>query len=284
MATEDVISGSFIRCTYDSLDELAAAAKRRIGGDTDRTSARDYGSGRDWTLGVEFDAALEMARTGWTEQLDDALSIAESAVALCEREHDVMTPVMTYDVTGDYVDIGRYVTGEPECMVDYPLEPISKVGKVITVCVGGFYSAAMDAESLVLRGQVITALCIALARLGHNVEIWSDIAGQGHGEAHYSIRTLVKGVNDEIDPAKILLAFAHPLMFRRLGFAVMDGFKGGFAKRVGALGGYYSSKDKVRRDLPEGTIYLEGVSTSVNIPDAHEALKGYLRDLGLLAE
>src|SRR5215469_7265108 len=139
--------------------------------------------------------------------------------------------------------------------------------------------------------------CSSASRPGHHCtvhssytaraqcEIWSDIAGKGHDErTKYSIRTLIKGVNDEIDPAKILMAFAHPLMFRRYGFAVMDGFPKPFAHNVGAQGGYYSTLDEIRQDLPEGTIYLEGISTSYNRPDAHEELKGYLRELGLLAE
>ena len=279
---EDVISGSFIRCTYDSLEQLAEAAKRRMTANTD-ADIQPYG--KRWCLSTSFDQALRMASTGWTEQLQPALDLAYEAVSMCEREHDVMTPVMTFDVSGDFVDIGRYLSHEPECMVDFPLETVSKVGKVITICVGGFYSYAMDAPALVHRGQVITALCIALTRLGHNVEIWSDIAGKGHDErTKYSIRTLIKGVNDEIDPAKILMAFAHPLMFRRYGFAVMDGFPKPFAHNVGAQGGYYSTLDEIRQDLPEGTIYLEGISTSYNRPDAHEELKGYLRELGLLAE
>src|SRR5260221_137698 len=134
-----------------------------------------------------------------------------------------------YDVSGDSVDIGRYLAGEPECMMDWPLQPTSAAGRVITLCASICYSGSIDAEVIIRRGQVITALALALSRLGHNVEMWADISAMQVGRGAQSrFRILVKGADDTLDPARIMYAYAHPTMLRRLGFAVQCSQPGEF--------------------------------------------------------
>ena len=123
------------------------------------------------------------------------------------------------------------------------------------------------------------ALALALSRLGHACELWADISSRHPDGRVLHMRILVKGVNDEIDPARIMFAFAHPAMLRRLGFAV---------KRQCKFGGRFDpnicSPEPPARDLPDGTIYLPEICSGHDVPDADEFLRKYLGELGLLAE
>jgi hypothetical protein len=286
MPIEDVVKGNSVTNVYWSLDEFAEAAERRLPMGPGANGRRDrcWMSDVEWR-GATFYEACQLARTGWTEKLDETLLIAESAVEMSVKlgEMQAFTPV--WDVTGAEVDIGRYLSGIPEDMIDYPPIITSKVGKVITLCVGGFYSSAVSGASLERRGQVIAALAMALTRMGHATEIWVDVAGHGSGrwpkDGH--IKILVKGANDTVDPAKIMFGLAHRSMFRNLAFAVTHGWPSDFRSSL-LIGRGYMHLGKVDRDLPGGTIYLEGVESSYDVPDAHDELRKHLGELGLLQE
>lgn len=255
------------KVTYWSLDEYADAMEKQ-------GIAKGTGSEDPAFAGATWDESLNMARKGWTRQLKVALEIAESAVTMAEREHMVDSfnqPV--WDVTGAQVDVGAYLAGTPECMVDYPLSETSKAGRVIALCASISYSSAVGSESIKLRGRTMVALAMALSRLGHNTELWADLSG-GHGDREFRIRVLVKGANDELDPARVMFAYAHPAMLRQLHFAALEGR------------GWPSNQLVMppKRDLPEGTIYLPELVSAHDMPEADEFLRAHLGELGLLAE
>lgn len=258
-----------------NLDSLAAAADE----------AKRYHTGRfsdgslDQALGVSFNDALKMAREGWTEQLPETLAIAESAVILAEQEHMMDSfSQPAWDVTGAEVDVARYLSGEPECMIDFPLTKTSKQGRVITLVVSGTTSSAISGDTILRRGQLMVALTLALSRLGHAVELWWNFHGAAkhHGQrsvGHCEVSVKVKGVNDELDPAAIMFAYAHPAMQRRISF--------GITERCCTV---HSVMEPTRELYPEGSIFLPALESAWDVPDADEFLKKYLGELGLLAE
>lgn len=284
MATEDVVAKGptgkpFVSCTYYSLNEYADAAAKRV--DQNGHDVYDFGSA------FAFEDALKGAREGWPEQLDETLEIVESAIALCEKEHEIETFTPVWDVTGSEVDVARYLTGEPECMIDYPLAKTSKVGKVITLCASMSISGAISAADITRRGQTIVALAMVITQLGHSAEIWLDdsTAPGGTGLASRYLmgrtRVLVKGANDTVDPARIMFAFAHPGSLRGLGFAIEHGWPKEFQRLAGPS---YGGVMPPLEDLPEGTIYLPELRANSKVPDPHAAIKSHLGELGLLAE
>lgn len=253
------------KVTFWSLDEFADTADAR--------DDHSYGDDPEWA-GASFNEALRLARKGWTDQLSTALSIAESAVDMAEKEHMVNSfnqPV--WDVTGAQVDIGAFLAGTPECMIDYPLTETSKVGRVITLCASVSYSGSVYASTIQRRGQTMVALALALSKLGHSSELWADLSG-GSGTGEFHIRVLVKSASDELDPARVMFAFAHPAMLRVLGFSAIFGM--GKSTLV--------TPSAPVKDLPEGTIYLPEVCSDRDVPQAAAFLRKYLDEIGLLAE
>lgn len=264
-----------MRKTYDSLAQAAADAEKRHNGRYSDENA-DEGPDGFWALGASFSDALELARKGWTDQLETALEVAETAIEMAEKENMVDSfsqPV--WDVTGAMVDVGAYLSGTPECMVDYPLSTTSKVGRVITLVASCSFSAAVSADTIQRRGQLVVALAIALTRLGHGVELWVN-NHTGHsksGECEFNVK--VKGVDDEIDPAQIMFAYAHPAMLRRLVFGIRESLCSDIS---------HTPKSPTKGNFPEGTIFLPEVKSDRDVPDADSFLREYLGELGLLAE
>jgi hypothetical protein len=235
---------------------------------------------------VTLEESLTMAREGWRDQLDVAMEIAESAISMALKEHTEDTFAPVWDVTGGAVDVARFLSGEPECMIDFPLTRTSKQGRVITLVVSASYSSALTHDTLIRRGQVITAFALALARLGHAIEIWTDgtPVDMGKGATRLIQRTLIKGVNDELDPAMIMFALGHPSFLRNLMHGTRGILKGKWAS-FSRNGGRPSPRPAdYAATYPEGTIFLPELRTARDIPEADEFLRQYLGELGLLAE
>lgn len=271
---------------YESLTEMATVAIANVRA---HLKANPYSAAFEFEERSEFygvssaDEAEGLALDGWAEAVPDAMAIAESAIATVQAELDATAFRPVWDVAGCEVDVARYLSGEPECMIDYEIVPTTRYGRVITLCSAISVSGAVSADTIIRRGHAVAALAFALTRLGYAVELWADKSSEpNNGSKHATrIRTLVKGANDELDPARIMFAYAHPAMNRVMGFGAMHSFPEKWQERVG-VGRYYGSPIGPKEDLPEGTIYLPCVKSDTDVPEADVALRQYLTDLGIL--
>lgn len=273
----EVINGRPVTtCQYDSLDEFADAARARK--DRDSIWIEDLDEATSWSPGT-WEGVQSYARNGWDEHLNETLDLAQEAVDTAEERHEIDTFHAVWDVTGCEVDVARYLAGEPENMIDYPMVKTPRQGRIVILCASIAYSAAIDADVIVRRGQVITAFALALSRMGIALELWTDwgCSADAAKQADFRIRTMVKGANDTLDPAKVLFAYSHPSNLRKLHFAVQNGFSDALQRKVG----YGRGKPaKPITDMPEGTIYLPELRSGQNVPDAHEALRDLLKQAG----
>ena len=204
--------------TFESLEEFADCAKRHGSEFEDAHGWDSYFCGAD-----SIEAALSLARNGWQGVETEAMEIVDSAIDSIEAETDVVAFRPRFDVSGAEVDLGRYLSGEPECMIDYDLIAAPAAGRVITLCASVCVSGAISGETIKRRGFAIAALAFALMRLGFAVELWADMSISGRGGALGQMRILIKGLNDELDHAKVMFGYAHPAMLRGLGLPVAHG-------------------------------------------------------------
>jgi len=266
---ENVVKGKTLKTVYYSVAEWADAAKRQ--------ATNDRHSGDSWSGGLTLNEAADMAVNGWEAELQEALNIAESAVDMVEKEHEIDSFMPVWDYQGCEVDVARYLSGEPENMIDYPVTQMPKQGRVITLCSSISYSAAVNANVIKRRGQVLVALALLLSRMGYNSELWVSFTSV-QGDKTVEIKVLVKGANDSLDASKVMFAYAHPSALRVLMFGCQDSHK-----RYGFNFGFMrGSPAPPIKDLPEGTIYMPELRSSSNVPDAHVLLKSHLKELGLL--
>lgn len=271
--------------TYSSVMDFCADAKKAYPAYARRRGAQaisQYFDTPDYSFSTTFAGCRswkeieDLCRDGWERNLPETLDIVEAAVKLIEMEVEQFEPY--HAVTGVDVDVAAAIAGLPEDMVDYPLTKVSNVGTTITVLCDVQCHAGVSAKAIEKRGMVIAALALALDACGHQTELWlSDEYTKG--KSRVILRTLVKGPNDFIDPAKIMYAYAHPSVQRGLGFCTVAGLPEPWNKIAGSYG-YVSG---ITKDMPEGTLYIEPMFRYTDSANLDKELKMYLSQLGLLA-
>jgi hypothetical protein len=199
---------------YSWHDFLAAAQEpETIHGDG--RHARDAWAGGSWA------EALRLAVDGWSVPL---LDTEVTVGALRERAGlgaSVTTLEPAWDVTGSEVDIGAYLAGVPECMVDAMPQRTSRRGRIVAFLVPACYSNLTPHSLIRNRGIALATLCSAIIAAGHGVEIWSGFVGL-LGDERVSAVARVVSAGEPLDLGRLIFAVAHPLMLRRLWFAVWD--------------------------------------------------------------
>lgn len=282
---QEIDGGRRLLSEYDSIAELAEVAEAQVWAryPSDGPYGRFRPDMEDWH-GVRTPyGAYKLAREGWDEHLEETLELARDAVTTVETERDEITFRPEWSVSGSMVDMGAYLAGEPECMIEFPPARTSRVGRVITLCASIGVSGGITAEDLILKGQVITALALQLERLGMNTEMYADMSAADRYRApvyHTTQRILVKGPNDVLDPAKVLFAYAHPAMLRVLVLSAMHAFPEDWRKRM-KTGSRYGTPEPSPETLPEGTIYLPETLLGDRTA-APGYLCDYLEQLGLV--
>lgn len=179
----------------------------------------------DFTQGVSFNQALEMGYgDGWVPQspnVADLLSKVETDLG------DAMRPSFEFyfDTSGMEVDIARYLSNEPECMLQALPTKVMRTGRIIRLYVPATYSGGTDSNQIIARGIAIMALVEAFSMMRHPVEVVAGICN--HGEGRYSrLRTAylvtVQQATEMLDMSRIMFALAHPAFARQLGWAVKE--------------------------------------------------------------
>lgn len=203
---------------------------------------RNHPSDSYWDLRSGFAGAIKLAEEGWpeAEEMVSRLSSAlfDQVSSRIERDYPM------YDVEGDYsVDMARYLQGIPECVMYLQRTPVDgPERKMIRVVVNGFVSCGVSAEIYKARGAAIVALVNLLEFAGHGVEL-DVVFPMGCSDGPRQVRTWVrvKNADQPVDIGRCAFALAHPSMFRRLQFSVMEQLPPEHARFVGALGGGYST-------------------------------------------
>lgn len=265
--------------TYDSVTEFATVAKRQI--HENHYSAIRNGEFLPFTGVGSYDEFDRLTTDGWEAESAAALDIAESAIHTVSMEHEATSFSPLWDVTGSSVDVARYLSGDPENMIDYEPVATPRHGRVIVLCASISVSSAVTGEAIRRRGYAVAALAFALARMGFAAELWADSTVKVDKNIAQQ-RILVKGPNDELDPARIMFAYAHPGMLRAVALPARHAFPSVIASRLD-ITGYGNPRDPIE-DLPEGTIYLPCLLSDEDVPDADVALTGYLRELGIVTD
>lgn len=234
-------------------------------------------------------AAQRLAARGLKLEGQETFELAEDVIKELQQDRILPEFAPVYDVQGMDVDIERYLTGEPECMIEYPIAEILSTGPVVTMVVGMNYSAIQTKEAILAQGRLAVALAMALSACGYSLEIWSEMHTSDTGDYRmedcpHSIKVRVKVLEagTSIDPAGLTYALAHPSMLRIFGFSAMhlapDTHKS--ACRIGA--GYGNPRKIDPKDWPDNAIILESRSGVATADDLRQDVLDRLTTLGIL--
>lgn len=215
-----------------------------------RQSASEHNAPRDnWDLGVGWQGALELARTGWVE---GAAAIQEAAMAATGRPVTEREPHWGFDVAGDLPDVGRFMAGVPDNM----RRRRKTVGRapIVTIALGVGTSGGTSAYAMANYGAALAALIDRLEASGRRVELYaiSAVIDGGH---RIAISVRIKGADEPLDLAAVAFGVGHPAMLRRIVFAARE-------RSPHEMSGYGGTATVEPRDLIDpqpGTLAITGV-------------------------
>jgi len=153
----------------------------------ERASQRDRASTNEWAGGTYRDVRRAAEVSTEVHGQIARTSSPVTAYGLAPR----------YDVAGGEVDIGRYLAGEPESMVEYALQPLSRAGRVLRLQVEVSQSWRVAAATIRAIGNAVVALADGLRVRGVGLEIavTAQVTGEtpGHRPSGHDPPALVLG-------------------------------------------------------------------------------------------
>ena len=206
---------------FDSLHEALDYAGKNP---DPKSSDRDGGSWAGNTKSLR--EAVQLGHKGYDEirpEVERMFTELESQLA--ERLESAFQS--RYDYQGVQVDVGRFLSGEPECMIDFVPEPSQRMGRVVKIVVNGSCSAYVDPERIIRRGVVVCALIDAVHKLGMGVEAYVEypINDSGINDSNGKVYSSVIKLHDSqqmLDINNLMFALCHPSMFRRVQFSMLE--------------------------------------------------------------
>jgi hypothetical protein len=182
-----------------------------------------------WDMGAGYDGTVKLANEGWPEGLAKMGKAAELlALPVGDRNYE---PQPLAALSGDEVDVGLYLSSEPECMTDWTMVEAPSFGKVVKIIVNLSASAGCGAETLFRRGAAAVLLVDALESVGIRCEVWAlpksvskdgDSVEKGSRKSAMVAHVLVKAADDPVELDRLAFMLAHPAVLRRLGFRLME--------------------------------------------------------------
>ena len=209
-----------------------------------------------WHMNASWDDAIRMATDGWPEGLKKMQKATELLeVPSSERNYE---PQPMAALAGDEVDVGLYLSGEPECMTDWTMAETPSFGKVAKIVVNCSASCGVSTELMFRRGAAAVLLVDALESCGIRCEVWvlPWCSGEGERKPVHFCEVLAKQADDPVELDRLAYMLAHPVVMRRLGFRLMEQEKPDSWAGKETHGGYGFPSEVPALEHEEGTIYF----------------------------
>ena len=165
-------------------------------------------------------------------------------------------------MAGDAVDIGAFLTGEPECMLVREEEEVNVPVVEIWFRLG--CPANIKGKQLMNQGVAMLAAIDKIEAQGIRVKLVAWYQGWGRHretvkERRFHFSCVVKRADEPLHLHTLAFAIAHPAFFRRLVFAVIErqGSKdqtGSFTD--GGYGGIEQRTDAIPNAIPQDVMVV----------------------------
>lgn len=210
-----------------------------------------------WSDTKTMDEALELARYGW-EGGRQHLRQAVGRIALDQLVGRRPIVESRLDFAGDEVDIGAYLHGEPEHMVDYQVRQDTH-GKQAMMYVNASMASRVSSERIMQRGGALYAAIEALRTEGYSLGLTMVDSTKNNYFSHYTeyqIPVVQPGEYLDIDTAAFCLA--HPAFLRRGVFALNEHESNDIRHAMGYMvGGGYGEPTRMASDLPPHSFLID---------------------------
>lgn len=225
--------------------------------------------GDDWSGTSTFDEMMPLARNGWSDGRKTVMPIADYLSDLIGSR--IMLPTQSWNVAGGSVDIGKFLTGEPDCMLDFTSKTAEGAGKIISINMNVSASWHVDKDAIKNRGAAVCALIDLLHQSGYTCELnalacCSESGWGSNGDHQCDVFIPVKKAEDILDEDHVSFMFMHPGILRRFVFSLEEQLPKQIRDAMGfhSHGGYGSVTKMPKNEEFLGDIFLEPLSWGNN--------------------
>lgn len=223
---------SYTMDRFDSLWEMLDYANDNTNKGQSEQGDESFSETKDWA------DAYRLGKDGWQASRPKVDAMLEALRDRIGQRLDMALSVR-WDVSGGVVDVGRWCAGLPDHMIDFPIEPQEKMGKVVRLFIDYGASSSYTSEYMRQRGVAILALIDTLKTLGVSMEIWGETAvSNTNSTAIHSTVVRLHEPSNRLDIDELMFALGHPSMLRRVTFGVRERSKVARSINAYAGGGY----------------------------------------------
>ncbi len=182
-----------------------------------------------WSGGLDWNESKRLALMGWQKGLVEIDKFQAKVNELITSKIVRHKPI--YAVAGNYIDIGNYLSNDPECFVAKEYDENNQKGKIITIVCSISFSAAISPETIIQRGAMVCALIDAIEYAGYRAEVIcnetsskfaSNRDGNNKERGWFEIDVVIKKANQPLNRIELAFCLAHPAMLRRVMFSVAE--------------------------------------------------------------
>lgn len=189
---------------------------------------------KSWDDNLGFERTLEAVKSGFPDFSAPVQAMAEKLTG--QLEVDTCNAGLEWKPDGgSFVDIGRFVTGEPDHYIEFCEAPKRRA---ITIVLEQSASCGVDAKTLKRRGAAALAVAGVLERRGFAVQLIARNSRQlyrnGHNDTCWD-DIIVKPFGMPWDADAVAIT-GHPAFFRRFCFALDESLPETFVR--GLISGY----------------------------------------------
>lgn len=243
--------------------------------------SRTYGN--RWSGGLDWNESKRLALEGWQKGLIEVDKFQARVNDIIANKIVRHRPV--YAVAGYCIDIGNYLSNNPECFITNEYDENNQKGKIITIVCSISFSAAISPETIIQRGAMICAFVDAIEYAGYRAEIICNDAssksvsyrdGFDKERGWFEVDVTIKKANQALNRIELAFCLAHPAMLRRILFSVAE---------IEGWSDYATDYGYPSKATNKGDIYIEEVFSGVVSDDeAINWIVSKLKKLGITIE
>lgn len=204
---------------YETIGDYLADLSRPDAGVSQNSQATGR---REFFWTETFGDALELVRCGWADGTARVAQYRDSLGAWLSAAKSAKSREFAWDVAGDFVDVGRVLSGEPECFGSEAETGERTAGRVVSIRLNSCVSCAVSADTIAARGVAVLCAVDLLEACGTRVEVVVSVGSKGRDKSLLDGNVTVKRAGEQVDPDRLAFAVAHPSFFRRFGFRFLE--------------------------------------------------------------
>lgn len=197
----------------------------------ERSSRKKEGKKDPWSGTSNYKDCQELADKGWPDGLAYVEEVRKKMSRIVASKIKAFHP--RFADSGDEIDIGAYVEGDPEHWIEYhEIDEDGPGGKILRVLVNVAVSCTVDKKYFIHRGAAVVGLLEALQNCGYSVEM-TLMSTTEHDDTVHQYEIPVKRPDEHLDGDRCAFMIIHPSILRRLIFSAKeqeetDDYSGGY--------------------------------------------------------